>query len=409
MRQILTLGIWFFVLSLSGKTWCQKDFATGFIITQASDTIYGFIRDRENPASDRECIFKRTTGSDAVKYKAEDLKSYQFTNGNLYVSKTIQLNGDSACVFLGCLLDGIADIYFLNIKGSPHYYIEKSGLGLQELIREEEKVVQKPEGVVGANDEKEFQVNHDLYKGILHVAFADDRPLYNKVDQTTFTARNLVRITKEYHKDVCDDYSCIDYTRNLKTKISYSLESGISENRTGLKSVEGYGRDFSFIYGIKVYIHPALISKNLDFAVGLMNSAHHLDHTYTGEGTDIYGSDFGIKLITDYDELQIPVSIRYTFSYSKIKPFIEAGYDHNILLNRKSSAFRRTNTGELLPGYSEMSIYQAGVFAGTGLSCSVSHKTRINLTAEYELRLPKGDLRVNSLCLGLGAEFNLSK
>ncbi len=177
--------------------------------------------------------------------------------------------------------------------------------------------------MVGANDEKEFQVNHDLYKGILHVAFADDRPLYNKVDQTTFTARNLVRITKEYHKDVCDDYSCIDYTRNLKTKISYSLESGISENRTGLKSVEGYGRDFSFIYGIKVYIHPALISKSLDFAVGLMNSAHHLDHTYTGEGTDIYGSDFGIKLITDNDELQIRFPSVKPFHTLKLNPLLK--------------------------------------------------------------------------------------
>ncbi len=91
----------------------QSSFSPGFIIRTTGDTVHGYIEQKNYPASFRKCHFKYASNAETEQYGPEDLKAYHFDNGKMFVSKNVVLNGDSTQMFLECLLDGIADIYFL--------------------------------------------------------------------------------------------------------------------------------------------------------------------------------------------------------------------------------------------------------------------------------------------------------
>ena len=178
------------------RIFSQGEYLAGFIINSHNDTIYGYIGQSDYLKSAKECYFKSTLTFEPVKYEPENLKAYHYTDGKLFVSRVIPLNGDSTSVFLECLIDGIADIYYLKEASASHFYIEKAGLGIQELFPREEKTERRVVGnSIGYPNDKTVVLVKDKYKAILHVAFGDDRKLYNKIDHTPLSARALVNIS----------------------------------------------------------------------------------------------------------------------------------------------------------------------------------------------------------------------
>ncbi len=404
----------------------QNDFASGYIIEVSGDTVQGWINQKDYLTSFRECTFKSSPDASTVKYGPTDIRAYHFDKGKMFVSKKVLFHGDSTDLFLECLLDGIADIYFLKENGGPHYFVEKAGFGLQELLVEEKKVTQEVENVEGIMEKKDFLVKHDRYKGVLQAAFVDDRPLYNKINQTPLTPRGLIRISKNYHNDICTDYACIDYTRNLDTKFSYGAKTGVIQSWCEMSDIKGGSADLSMLYGLEMQFHLPFLSKNLGIGVGFLGSANHFHDIFTGPKLEEYNGLDGMDVETRYDILRIPIFLQYSFPVKKIETVIEIGYNNDFHRNIKSSVSELGYWGEL-PGSAYASSYRYGLFGGAGLKFKLSDRIKLNCMADYIYTAPgtaseDGALylqynhspvvdfiSIRSVSLTFGAEFKLNK
>ncbi len=264
--RVVCFWLFLFLISTEATLFSQEDYATGYVILEQNDTIYGFIDQKSFKTSSNLCVFKGSHDEKPVEYTPEDIKGYQITNGKCYVAKTIPEGKDSSHVFLEYLVDGIANLYFIRDSDKDKYFIEKPGKGLIELTIEEKELYQNGKKVIKTNN---------IYKGVLRYTFSDDQKLFDKIDIASLSAKDLVRITKDYHNDVCSDYKCIDYTRDLSSSFSYAPEAGVIFSWMTMKTSHDFTRNLKPIYGIRFNLQPAFFSKRWSLESGIFESTNH--------------------------------------------------------------------------------------------------------------------------------------
>ena len=201
-KWILIIGFVIF----SNVCFSQYDFRRGFIITKSNDTITGFI-DYANPdISSKYCYFKKDSLSKTTEYTPTDLKAYSFTNSKYFVSKGVNIENDTAFLFLEFLLKGVINLYYCSESNKEYYFIEKDYM-LYPLTNNEVKV-----NIVGQSKVK----SSDNYIGILNWLMGDGADFSKEIYSTKFDHSSLIQLTKDYHNRVCKDNECIVYYKKQK-------------------------------------------------------------------------------------------------------------------------------------------------------------------------------------------------
>ena len=144
----------------------QKDFKSGYILTNSGDTIKGFI-DLQNPTlNSMECVFsKEEEGDNSIKYKPGEIKEYRVFNHRYYISKKVSVDSSEKDVFLEFLVNGKAKLYYLKDYSYEYFYLEKEDSELVELSNE----------IVGVEDKdgNRFDKESKKYIGIMSFYLAD--------------------------------------------------------------------------------------------------------------------------------------------------------------------------------------------------------------------------------------------
>ncbi len=411
MIRITFVAIILLALTVQGL-FSQADFAAGYIITSDNDTIPGFIDQKNYISNSRQCLFKILPESDPTKYGPDDIQAYHFENGKFYVSKTIIQNGDSVRFFLEYLVDGIADIYTLRDMRKDHYFIERSGKGLFELTIEESEIIQKD---LFGNDKKLLKTN-EKYKGVLRYTFSDDQALYDQINKTSLGAKDLIKIAKAYHRDVCNEYACIDYSREMHANITYGPQAGVIVSWMTMYSSKDYALNIRPIYGIRIGMNPSFLSKNWTLESGLMNSSNHFDRIYSTKLFTKFEKEVRLYDIdVSYDAFRIPLLIKYRFPLKKFQPAVVAGLNNVLLLDRSFEAFKYSPVISY-PVDSRFIMYHFGLTGGTELSYHLNEKSEINMCLYFERRVPGSNFRhlmdfqrINAVMLTFGANFKIGK
>src|SRR5690606_19029721 len=94
------------------------------------------------------------------------------------------------------------------------------------------------------------------YIGLLSYLFQDSPELSNQIKSTDFGFKPLIKITKDYHNNVCDEYSCIDYTKSTKTKIHLEPFIGVMNSWMKLESSSDVAYDIKPVIGINFRFKP---------------------------------------------------------------------------------------------------------------------------------------------------------
>ncbi len=376
MRHFLQICVLLLPVLSSVSAWSQSAFARGYIIKENNDTIYGLMNRKSYIANSRQCSFKKSAGDSVELFKPDEIKAYRYFSGQYYISKKILLDGDSAQVFLEFLVDGIADLYYLKEWGIEHYYLEKADKGITELSQENRTVYKNLQ---------EFTSTYDKYKGILKYVFEDDKSLYRKIDQTPLNVRSMVSLTKDYHNDVCNDYSCIDYSRNLHSVLSYGMMGSILFARLGLKDSKGFTWSVNPAYGIIFQINPTFWSDNWSFSASIMNAFMHFKGIFDKgmpNGTYTLHYDIDYKYIS----LMVPLKVNYTIPRNNMRIRFDLGLD-NIFLPEKTLNVDWYYYENLK--YSEEEhppAYEIGYSAGAGLLYDLNKKWTLQTSLDYELQ-----------------------
>ena len=272
----------------------QTDFRPGFIIKHNGDTLKGEIDYRGDILMGKICTFK-TSGNESREYYPADIIGYRFTDSKYYVSKNI----DGNHVFLEFLIDGKVKIYYHRDPEGDRYYIDKEGIGLNE-IPYEEKI---------KYTEERAQSNYYLSKSIYHIGllniYMQDAPNFqSRIAAVEKPDRaSLIKLTKDYQAIVCKNEACIVYEKKLPAvKLGLEIVGGIANYPESVNSLNRH----NFETGILVHIWMPSANEKLFFKSGILFSS--------------INPDAGKESV-----YKIPISIEYVYPKGIVQPKLAYG------------------------------------------------------------------------------------
>lgn len=321
MKTLLTLLFLCLFIALKAQT----NFLPGYIITNEGDTLKGLIDYRSDARNARICDFKLNSDSPLQEFLPFSIQGYRFNDGKYYVSREVTLGGQKVSLFLEYLVNGIADLYFYGDGTSYHYFMEKTDGKLFELTNEEKEI--NVDGKLYLKDSK-------LYIGALKYAFADAKQLYPLINTTKLDHQSLINITRKYHDQVCDDYSCIVYEKQLPA-VQFKLGATVGLNGSVLQF-----RNFELYQDIN-FDRTATPALEILLNTTLPRASENLSLQLSGELSKAYFHGTGdYPLLMAFEEVHIHTTvikgragIKYTWPKGKIRPAALVGANYTMLAN----------------------------------------------------------------------------
>lgn len=372
LLSILAIYLIFFAPSLFG----QKDYKSGCIITNTNDTICGFINLNGNYRNSEECDFKENLEAMPKLLTPNDIKGYKFSNGKVYVSKSITINENNKKVFLEFLVNGIVDLFYYKLPYNEYFFIEKDST-LYQLSNDEKELIL---------DEGFFVQKSNQYIGILAYLFQGDPKLSAKIEKTKFDYKSLINITSEYHNMICHEYKCIDYTKSTRLGLQLEPNIGLINSWLGLKTSSNYAYDIKPVIGLNLRFQPAKTHYLWNFLVGISFSKNYFKEDFLNKLYNNVLKTYRIEL--DYSVLRVPIILEYSFPARKFQPFISAGYTNILLLNPKYEVrhIKSINSSSIVN--TAFRHYQIGLVSSIGLRFKIDDRSNIFIKTDFEYRKP---------------------
>lgn len=303
----------------------QTNFLPGYITTNEGDTLKGLIDYRSDSRNARVCVFKPTSEASMQEFLPFSIKGYRFNDGKYYVSREVTLDGQPTPLFLEYLVNGIADLYFYGDGTSYHYFMEKTDGKLFELTNEEKEI--NVDGKLYIKDSK-------LYIGALKYTFADAEQLFPQINTVKLNHESLINITRKYHDQVCDDYQCIVYEKQLPAvKLKWGASIGLNGSVLQFINLELF-QDLNFDRTATPVLEILLNTT-------LPRASEKLSFQVSGEFSKAYFHGTGDYLpLLAFEEVHIHTfllkgraGIKYTWPKGKIRPSALVGANYTKLAN----------------------------------------------------------------------------
>lgn len=330
----------------------QRDFRSGYIITLQNDTVHGFILHTGVKKVSNECVFKKEETGSIVKYRPFDITGFRFDEGKYYISKELPLREGTKTFFTEYLIRGKANIYYC-WDNDDHYFIEIEEGKLYELT--------EPVRIIESETDLPYYAPL-LYKPKLKALMKDAKNIDKEINNTNLTHSSLIKLSKEYHEEVCNSEQCIVFERTLKKlKFNYGFDAS-----TALSKLY-FGNDlesnFSTIIsaGAHISLSPILFSDeklNLQLDVvfqkylGNYSLVSKTDgYTYViyndinyyinkEENRQIFTNYYKVKKL-DVDmnivAIKFPLSFNYTFLISRLRPYVGIGFSNMIIISQNKN------------------------------------------------------------------------
>lgn len=220
----------------------------GYIITLENDTIQGQIDFRLDKQHAVQCLFCAAGHTDFERYLPGEIYAYRFLNGGkFYVSREVELNGQSRHVFLEYLVNGIVSLYYLDDEAGEYYFWENTENGDFKtvfLARTYSAYATVPEE--GQREQRLRQ----LYPA--YEILRKSPKVVDKLWKSDVNKKTLTRLTVEYHEEVCTSpQACVQYEYKQNTsrlKLAFHVSAGMDycmmvsselEKEYGIKHLSG--------------------------------------------------------------------------------------------------------------------------------------------------------------------------
>lgn len=377
----------------------QSDFLPGFIVKHNQDTLYGLIELRGEVRSAKACYFKENENAKVEIFSPKDLSAYRINTGKFYVSKEVELNGESYLVFLEYLLNGIYNLYYANYLGKELYFIENEEGRITELSNEPREVF------IG---ETKFIRNSNQYIGVLKASFADYPDLTPKIEKASLSHNSLIKLTKDYHEYTCEDGDeCIVYEKlvmPMKLRIGPSFGVHIMK----LKMYQGewsddYLSDFGANYFVGFLAQLEFPRRNNFFSLQISSDYSKLYfYELTTPGGLFRDTHVHMSAITS------KIAPVFNISVSKVRIGFSAGFQFNYYFEMDGNQVTESVFGSIVTTrYDDYNIdiipFQFGYFGRIGVEYPFI-KWVIYLNTDLDIIPVKTEIFINSQIFG----FSLS-
>jgi hypothetical protein len=372
-----------FLLQVFIVSYGQNGYDPGFIITNDNDTIKGLIKLKSNYLNSRSCNFIDGNKQNARDYSPSDINAYRIENKKYYVSKEVSIDSVKQRIFLEYLVEGIVNLYYFKDLQKEYFFLEKES-NMISLSNEASMVIVKEKGVTGEEIETQYSKNSNQYRRMLTYLFQDSPGTLQKISSTGFDYRSLIKITLDYHRAICKDDKCIDFTRSTKKSLFIEPYFGMIDSWMGLYSSKNHVYQSNLYAGIQFRFKPAKRFTHLNFLAGINVSSNNFQGDFVNT---LYTTDYikTYRIHTQYSILRIPLTFEYTFGLKKLQPFISLSYNNVFLLNPQYEIIRIMSYYDD-PQTSHFRKYEFGISPGLGLRINMDPKTFIFVKSEFEYR-----------------------
>jgi hypothetical protein len=283
----------FLVLSLFGSAFSQTTDKPAYIVNH-QDTIYGIGHVGKNQ---QYIQFKRADATKFRKILPEQIDAFRIIGGRYFIShQVVEYNKKLNWYFLELLVDGEIDLYA--ISKSVRFFIKKDD---GELVELKDNV-----GNITNIDGSKYLKKDKRYLGVMKLYMEDAPALFPEIDKMDrLQQADLVKLAVDYHKAVCTDHECVNYTKDVP-KVTYKLEL--------LSGANHHNSTYTPQFGVLVYVWRPLHNERLYLKTGLIYSARAYGRTeYTYPEKIVYN-------------LKIPFSFEYVFGNKAVKPTLAIGF-----------------------------------------------------------------------------------
>ncbi|MCG8702095.1 MAG: porin family protein [Bacteroidales bacterium] len=349
----------FILLFITSVAYSKVNTKPGYVITNNGDTLSGKVIIESLYKHHQLCRFIPDGYKKEKRFYPQDIHGYKIENGEYYVSRKV--NKDS--LFLVFLVDGIKDLYYYKNKEHETFYIEDEESGLM-VLNNTEKIIYSEQGSRHAINKKE-------YIGVLKYQFKEVPELDTQIENSEFTHKSLVKLTKKYHDATCSEYECMDYLRTSKTNIYLGLKLGNLHQFLYFYSPDGKEQLPS---SNNIYV-----GVNLHYA-----NMFGLHERLSMESTlSCFVSKFDNKHF-EYDGVELlvaPIDVNYSFLSGQFKPFISGGL--NLCAELKEEFNPQGSYGYTLSGGFDKKTIRVGYNLGLGLTWAKHENWNIDLRIKY--------------------------
>jgi hypothetical protein len=378
----------------------QNDFKAGFVVNNSNDTIIGLIAWKRNAANSMVCKFKMDENSNLITYEPKDIKCYGIDNQKLYISKVVDIENNIDTLFLEYLVSGIVDLYYLKRPRKELYFIEKDGK-LFELTNDEKSFIDK-NGV-------QYIGNSNKYRGALKYLLSDSPELAAQISQTSFSLKSLIRITVNYHKQVCDEYLCIDYTKPMNNSLFIEPCFGAKYSKLAIKDMDGTAYDLMPLFGANFSYQPKLLKDSWKLVAGVKYYKSYYESIFSEE---YLSRVIDRNYFIEYHSLNVPIYIEYNITRKTGIFYIASGINNMFAIHSQDD-IRRTHSGVNEEPF-DYRTFNIGIIVGVGSKFELANKNYVNCFLAYDVYTPltrSGYVldkhSVSSLQLNIGYAFKI--
>lgn len=258
---LIVLGILYFQIAFS-----QKNYVSGYVIKNNTDTIYGLVDYRNWDKNPDKIDFKTDIDSNPISFNPADITEFKVEN-EIYVSgivnteitslQTEMLREDPQIIlkvettFLQTLFRGKKSLYyFKNYDGRENFYI-KQDTGYSLLLYK--RYLKRQDGNLLVTENK-------TYVGQLTIYLNDCLTIKSKLENTSYKQNSLLKLFQYYYE--CSSSDIFFQKEKEKTDLEIGVLAGVS-----LTSLE---------FGSDAYLHlvNAGYKPSTNFSCGMYFDFH---------------------------------------------------------------------------------------------------------------------------------------
>ena len=240
--------ILFVLLAISVKTvMAQTNPKSGYVITNAGDTIRGIIDFRSNEKLSKQCDFYANGGTASQTYKPGDIEGFRFDdNGKFFVSRRLNVTGTPELYFAEFMVHGKMNLYCITHNSDEFYFFEREDGEIAELTKRSSGYYSSVGSFAIEEERGKLQEKREQF-GKVKSLLQKSWKAVEGIDDDNVSRKKLINVVRDYHNDVCTDGGmCMVYEYDEKSDkmkfhfkvlagfASYSTEESIKQRIPGV-------------------------------------------------------------------------------------------------------------------------------------------------------------------------------
>lgn len=291
----------------------QENYVPGYIITNAGDTISGFIDFRTDAMNAAKCSFKSQENAVGTIYSPGDILSYRFIpDGKYYVSHDVKIGDQTQKIFLEYLVQGMVDLFYCRIGELKYFFWQEDG----QMI----EITKNPDRI----DDNKI-VKDNKYKGVISYYFRDYPTIRENIKKMDFDQKSFIKMAKLYHDKTCTTgEECIIYENKNPDKSYLDLKfMAYAGLQFGTYTMICQNDKYKFngvqpIIGLKGSLCNPRWSKSFSGIVDISLSRFSSSKDIVSKPYEVH-YDLKTMIFTG------KIGLEYKFSMTKLRPFIGGG------------------------------------------------------------------------------------